>query len=67
MSYDGTTWVKEDVTLLLSDLSTYTGTIGIGESVDLVLLFEVKKDAAADLGDLTFSVDKDGDNCRIAP
>ncbi len=67
MSYDGKTWVKEDVTLLLSDLSTYTGTIGIGESVDLVLLFEVKKDAAADLGDLTFSVDKDGDNYRIAP
>ena len=67
MSYDGKTWVKEDVTLLLSDLSTYTGTIGIGESVDLVLLFEVKKDAAADLGDLMFSVDKDGDNYRIAP
>lgn len=67
MSYDGTTWVKEDVTLLLSDLSTYAGTIGIGESVDLVLLFEVKQDAVAELGDLTFSVDKDGSSYRIAP
>jgi hypothetical protein len=65
MSYDGTKWVKEDVTLLLTDLSTYTGSLENGESVDLVLLFEVSDDVAESIEQLSFSVDKDGVNYLI--
>lgn len=36
----GTTWVNEDVTLLLYDLSTYQGTLAAGERISVVLLFE---------------------------
>ena len=66
LSYDGSKWVKEDVTLLLTDLSTYSGTLGIGDSVDLVLLFEVPEDKASSIEDLSFSVDKDGENYLIS-
>jgi hypothetical protein len=66
MSYDGNRWVKEDVTLLLTDLSTYTGSLESGESVDLVLLFEVPTEDVESIGDLTFSVDKDGENYLLA-
>jgi hypothetical protein len=65
MSYDGTKWVKEDVTLLLTDLSTYTGSLENGESVDLVLLFEVSDDVAESIEQLSFSVDKDGVNYLV--
>jgi hypothetical protein len=65
MSYDGTTRIKEDVTLLLTDLSTYTGSIESGESVDLVLLFEVPEEDAASVSELAFYVDKDGENYII--
>lgn len=66
LSYDGSKWVKEDVTLLLTDLSTYTGTLGIGESVDLVLLFEVPQEKASSIEALSFSVDKDGESYLIS-
>jgi hypothetical protein len=65
MSYDGETWVKEDVTLLLTDLSTYTGSLENGESVDLVLLFEVSDDVAGSISQLSFSVNKDGESYLI--
>jgi hypothetical protein len=65
MSYDGDTWVKEDVTLLLTDLSTYTGSLENGESVDLVLLFEVSDDVAGSISQLSFSVNKDGESYLI--
>jgi hypothetical protein len=65
MSYDGTTRIKEDVTLLLTDLSTYTGSIESGESVDLVLLFEVPEEEADSVSELAFYVDKDGENYII--
>jgi hypothetical protein len=66
MSYDESIWIKEDVTLLLTDLSTYTGSLGSDESVDLVLLFEVPEDDVDSISELSFSVDKDGENYRIA-
>jgi hypothetical protein len=65
MSYDGSTRIKEDVTLLLTDLSTYTGSIESGESVDLVLLFEVPEEEADSVSELAFYVDKDGENYII--
>jgi hypothetical protein len=40
ISYDGSTWVDETTTLLLYDFSTYQGTLGAGESQQMVLLFE---------------------------
>jgi hypothetical protein len=66
MSYDGNTWIKEDVTLLLTDLSTYTGSLGIGESVDLVLLFEVPQEELESVGQLSFTVDKGGERFPIS-
>jgi hypothetical protein len=66
MSYEESRWIKEDVTLLLTDLSTYTGSLASDESVDLVLLFEVPEDDVASIGELSFSVDKDGENYSIA-
>lgn len=38
--------VKSEVTFLTSDFSTYKGTIGAGESVDTILLFEVSESVA---------------------
>lgn len=58
LGYDSGKWVKEDVTLLLSDLSTYTGTLGIEECVELVLLFEVQSDKAFSIKDVAFLVEK---------
>jgi hypothetical protein len=66
MSYEENRWIKEDVTLLLTDLSTYTDSLASDESVDLVLLFEVPEDDVASIGELSFSVDKDGENYSIA-
>jgi hypothetical protein len=67
VSYDGSKWVKEDVTLLLTDLSTFTGSVEAGQSVDLVLLFEIPEEDTVSMEELSFSVDKDGTNYRIAP
>lgn len=38
--------VKSEVTFLTSDFSTYQGTIGVGESVETILLFEVSESVA---------------------
>lgn len=38
--------VKSEVTFLMSDFSTYQGTISAGESVETILLFEVSKEVA---------------------
>jgi hypothetical protein len=48
ISFDnGSTWVDETVTLLMYDLSTYQGTLGAGESQQMVLLFETSLPEAA--------------------
>lgn len=66
LSYDGSKWVKEDVTLLLTDLSTYTGSLGIGEKIDLVLLFEVPDDKANSIEKVRFLASKDGEDYLIS-
>lgn len=66
MSYGDSRWIKEDVTLLLTDLSTYTGSLAGGESVDLVLLFEVPAEDAPSIEKVAFSVQKDGETYQIA-
>lgn len=65
MAYEGSAWVKQDITLLLSDLSTYTGSLAIGESKELVVLFEVPVGEVESVGELAFSVDKDGQSYAI--
>lgn len=56
---DGTSWVAEDITLLLYDLSTYQGTVPAGESVELVLLFQTGEDTADEISDISLSVSTD--------
>ncbi len=46
--------------VLEDDLSTYEGTIAAGSAEDLIILFEVSDEAAADLSSLTLSVDVNG-------
>lgn len=53
---DGTSWVDEDITLLLYDLSSYQGTVKAGESVELVLLFQTGEDTADQILDISLSV-----------
>ncbi len=56
----GSSWINEDVTLLLYDLSTYYGTINASDTVECVLLFEIPADKSVDNGDVSFSVVKNG-------
>lgn len=52
----GTLSVKSEVTFLTTDFSTYTGTIGAGETVETILLFEVSESSAATISDPTLSI-----------
>ena len=52
---------KSAVTFLSTDLSTYKGTIGAGESVDVILLFKVKEADAAKISTPTLEVIIDGE------
>ena len=57
---DGSSWVNEDVTLLLYDFSSYKGTISAGEQVDMVLLFQTKTEKAELIKGVSLSVSSDG-------
>lgn len=65
MAYEGSSWIKQDVTLLLTDLSTYTGSLAIGETKNLVILFEVPIGDVEAVGELAFIADKDGQSYAI--
>lgn len=60
LSADKTSWVNEDVTLLLYDLSTYQGTIAAGEQVEVVLLFEIPAADEEALSDILLAVVSNG-------
>lgn len=51
--------VKSEVTFLMSDFSTYQGTIKPGESVDTILLFEVSKSLAEQIENPTLEISVD--------
>jgi len=48
--------VKSEVTFLMSDFSTYQGTIGAGESVETILLFEVSEAVAEQIVNPTLQI-----------
>lgn len=48
--------VKSEVTFLTSDFSTYQGTIGAGESVETILLFEVSETVAEQISAPTLEI-----------
>lgn len=48
--------IKSEVTFLLTDLSTYVGTIAAGQSVETVLLFEVPLEGAEQIADPTLQI-----------
>ena len=48
--------VKSEVTFLTSDFSTYQGTIGVGESVETILLFEVSESVAEQIANPTLQI-----------
>lgn len=48
--------VKSEVTFLTSDFSTYQGTIGAGESVETILLFEVSEAVAEQIENPTLQI-----------
>lgn len=60
ITVDGERWLPEKVTLLLSDLSTYQGTLEAGACVDTVILFEVDENLAQDISQIAMNVTKDG-------
>ncbi len=60
LSIDKTSWVNEDVTLLLYDLSTYQGAIAPGEQVGVVLLFEIPGADEEALSDILLAVVSNG-------
>ena len=48
--------VKSEVTFLISDFSTYQGTIKAGESVETILLFEVSEDVVEKIKEPTLQI-----------
>ena len=52
----GKSWVNEDATLLVYDLSTYYGTLDPSDSVECVLLFQIPEGKSVNNGDVSFSV-----------
>ena len=51
---------KADQTILIEDFKTYTGTIGAGESQNVVLLFQYPSSGLSDLSNLSLKVDRGG-------
>ena len=58
--------IRNQVTALSSDMSTYQGAIGAGKTEAAILLFEVPEDTAASITSLGMSVLTDGEAKRVA-
>ena len=63
--FDGSTWITQDSTLLLFDLSTYQGTLAPGESVDTVLMFEIPLEQENSITGVGMQVLMDGEAFTI--
>ena len=55
ISMDGERY-KSQYTLLLDDLSMYKGDIDAGETIDMVLIFEIPQSAASNVNDMVLSI-----------
>lgn len=66
LSIDGKSWINQNITLLLYDLSTYYGTLGASESIDAVLLFEIAADADVNASNISLAVSKNGKTSQLA-
>ncbi len=58
--------IRNQVTVLSNDMSTYQGAIGAGKTEAAILLFEVPEDTAASITSLGMSVLTDGEAKRVA-
>lgn len=61
---DGTE-AKAQTTILLTDFSTYQGTISAGQTVDTVLIFEVKEETAANITNIGLNVTLNGEKIPV--
>lgn len=57
--------VKSEVTFLMTDFSTYQGTIAAGETVETILLFEVPEGSVAEITDPTLQITIDNDTKNV--
>lgn len=53
-------YYKSQYTLLLDDLSMYKGDVEAGETIPTVLIFEIPREAAANVSDIVLSITVDG-------
>ena len=64
MNFDGTVHAVSELTVLMEDFSTYQETVGVAETADTVLLFQVP-DTVTEVQNVTLSVSVDGNNYQI--
>lgn len=57
--------VKSEVTFLMTDFSTYQGTIAAGETVETILLFEVSEGYVAEITDPTLQITIDNETKNV--
>lgn len=57
--------VKSEVTFLMTDFSTYQGTIAAGETVETILLFEVPEGSVAEITDPTLQITIDNETKNV--
>lgn len=59
------TEVPAEMTILLTDFSTYQGTIAAGQSVNTVLIFKVSEDTGANITDINLEVNMNGEKIAV--
>lgn len=64
VNFDGTVHAVSELTVLMEDFSTYQETVGVAETADTVLLFQVP-DTVTEVQNVTLSVSVDGNNYQI--
>ena len=64
-SFNGEDPVRADSNFLTYSLSNYQGTLGAGQSVDVVLLFAIDSDVAESISVVNMTLEKDGTTYAI--
>ncbi len=57
--------VPAETTILLTDFSTYQGTIAAGQSVNTVLIFKVNEETGANITDMNLEVNVNGEKTAV--
>ncbi len=65
VSVNGSTWIPEDITFSLINLSTYQGIIPAGKSVNMVSLFQIDKNLEGNISEISLAVGQNGTKKRI--